>query len=108
MTKGILLFLSLVIASACGSARNAPSAARAELAPIGALRAGLIFSNQVLVTRDPVTGELRVVTINLGKALAARLIGTDPLRPNPVRVQFLQPLGQLGYIEGQKSGSSNP
>ena len=28
-------------------------------------------------------------------------IGTDPDRPNPVWVQFLRQLGELGYVEGQ-------
>ena len=28
-------------------------------------------------------------------------IGTDPDRPNPVWVQFLKQLGELGYVEGQ-------
>ena len=50
-----------------------PPAARAELVPTAKLRVGLILSNQVLVTKDPGSGELRGVTINLGKALAQRL-----------------------------------
>ncbi len=28
-------------------------------------------------------------------------IGTDPVKPNPLWVAFLDRLGQLGYIEGQ-------
>ncbi len=28
-------------------------------------------------------------------------IGTDPDKPNPVWVQFLKQLGELGYVEGQ-------
>jgi putative ABC transport system substrate-binding protein len=28
-------------------------------------------------------------------------IGTDPVKPNPVWVQFLQQLGELGYVEGR-------
>ena len=59
--------------SACASLPTVPPAARAELAPTGKLRVGLILSNQVLVTKDPSTGELRGVTIHLGKALAQRL-----------------------------------
>ncbi len=73
MIKKLLLLSSLVIATACVSAPSAPPAARADLAPTGTLRAGLILSNQVLVSRDPVTGEFRGVTISLGKALAERL-----------------------------------
>lgn len=50
-----------------------PPAARSELAPTGKLRVGLILSNEVLVSKDPTTGELRGVTVSLGKALASQL-----------------------------------
>jgi len=65
--------LALLLVAGCASAPSVPPAARAELSPTGKLRVGLILSNQVLVTKDPSTGELRGVTINLGKALAQRL-----------------------------------
>jgi len=68
-----LIALALVLVSGCVSAPSVPPAARAELGPTGKLRVGLILSNQVLVSKDPGTGELRGVTINLGKALAQRL-----------------------------------
>jgi polar amino acid transport system substrate-binding protein len=65
--------LALLLVGGCASAPSVPPAARAELASTGKLRVGLILSNQVLVTKDPSTGELRGVTVNLGKALAQRL-----------------------------------
>lgn len=65
--------LALLLVAGCASAPSVPPAARAELAPMGKLRVGLILSNQVLVTKDTGTGELRGVTVNLGKALAQRL-----------------------------------
>jgi len=72
-TWGAIL-LALLLVAGCASAPSIPSpAARAELASTGKLRVGLILSNQVLVTKDPDTGELRGVTINLGRALAQRL-----------------------------------
>jgi polar amino acid transport system substrate-binding protein len=68
------IVLALLLVAGCASAPSVPSeAARAELASTGKLRVGLILSNQVLVTKDPGSGELRGVTINLGKALAQRL-----------------------------------
>jgi len=69
----------------CASVQNVPPSLRAELAPTGKLRVGLILSNQVLVTKDPQTGELRGVTITLGKALANRLgVPFEPVGyPNP-------------------------
>ena len=69
----VSIALALVLVAGCASVPSVPAAARAELAPTGKLRVGLILSNQVLVTKDPSTGELRGVTINLGKALAQRL-----------------------------------
>jgi polar amino acid transport system substrate-binding protein len=68
-----LIALAVVLLSGCASAPTVPPAARAELVPTGKLRVGLILSNQVLVTKDSSSGELRGVTINLGKALAQRL-----------------------------------
>lgn len=65
--------LALLLVAGCASTPSVPPAARAELASTGKLRVGLILSNQVLVTKDPSTGELHGVTVNLGKALAHRL-----------------------------------
>ena len=69
----VLIALAVVLGSGCVSAPSVPPAARAELTPTGKLRVGLILSNQVLVSKDPSTGELRGVTVNLGKVLAQRL-----------------------------------
>ncbi len=68
-----LIALAVVLFSGCASAPTVLPAARAELVPTGKLRAGLILSNQVLVTKDSSSGELRGITIDLGKALAERL-----------------------------------
>ena len=57
----------------CASTPTVSPTARNELAPTGTLRVGLILSNQVLVTKDAQTGELRGVTVALGKALAQRI-----------------------------------
>lgn len=62
-----------LLVGGCASAPTVPAAARTELAPTEKLRIGLILSNQVLVTKDPDSGELRGVTVSLGEALAKRL-----------------------------------
>jgi polar amino acid transport system substrate-binding protein len=69
----------------CASAPKAPPAVRNELVATGKLRVGLILSNQVLVAKDPKTGELSGVTVSLGKALAERLgVPFEPVGyPNP-------------------------
>src|SRR2546430_11075857 len=68
-----LIGLASVVISGCVSTPIVPAAARAELAPTGKLRVGLILSNEVLVSKDSSTGQLSGVTIDLGKALAKRL-----------------------------------
>jgi polar amino acid transport system substrate-binding protein len=73
LSAWLLIALVVVLISSCASVAPVPPAARAELMPTGKLRVGLILSNQVLVTKDSSSGELRGVTINLGKALAQRL-----------------------------------
>ncbi len=68
-----LVALGLLVMLTAPLAAEAQPTACASLTPTGTLRAGLILSNQVLVSRDPVTSDLRGVTISLGKALAERL-----------------------------------
>jgi len=45
----------------------------AELAPSGKLRAAINFGNAVLATRDPATDEPRGVSVDLARALGARI-----------------------------------
>lgn len=90
-----VIALAFVLFSGCASAPTVSPAARAELAPTGKLRVGLILSNQVLVTKDSSSGELRGVTINLGEALAHRL-----------GVQF-EPVGYANPAALVKSFGSN-
>jgi polar amino acid transport system substrate-binding protein len=52
----------------------APDAARAELAPTGALRAGMNLSNTLFTTQDAATGELEGVSVDLMRELASRLV----------------------------------
>ena len=49
------------------------SSLRSDLAPSGTLRIGINYGNPVLATRDPVTGELRGVAVELGRELGRRL-----------------------------------
>lgn len=81
--QAVVLAFSLVVG--CASVQHVPLAARSGLVPTGKLRVGLILSNQVLVSKDPQTGELRGVTIVLGNALAKRLgVPFEPVGyPNP-------------------------
>jgi polar amino acid transport system substrate-binding protein len=55
------------------SSMTVPDAVRTELAPTGTLRAGINHGNPILAQKDPATGELRGVTVDLSRELAARL-----------------------------------
>ena len=68
--------------AACATS-SPPPAVRSELAPTGTLRAGINYGNVVLATKDPKTGELNGVHVDLARELARRagvaidLIGYD-------------------------------
>jgi polar amino acid transport system substrate-binding protein len=71
--RNLLLALVVVLAGACASAPNAPSAARADLAPTGKLRAVINVGNPILAGKDAATGEARGVSVDLARELARRL-----------------------------------
>lgn len=57
----------------CSTSPAVPAAARSELAPTGTLRAGMNLSNTLFTTKDPATGQLRGVAVDLMRELGARL-----------------------------------
>jgi polar amino acid transport system substrate-binding protein len=67
-----LVFASLLLA-ACATTPPAPPAARAELAPAGKLRAGINLGNGVVATRDPASGQVRGIAVNVARELGRRL-----------------------------------
>jgi polar amino acid transport system substrate-binding protein len=73
LARWIVVIAMVAVWPASVSMSGVPSALPSELAPTGKVRVGLILSYQVLGTKDPATGELRGVTISLGKALATRV-----------------------------------
>ena len=68
----IAFILGMCIAQAA-VAQEASVAVRSELAPGGSLRVGLNLTNTTTVTKDPNTGELRGVAVDLSRALADAL-----------------------------------
>jgi len=55
------------------STPEVPTAARAELTSTGTLRAGINYGNVILARKDPASGELSGVAIDLARELAKRL-----------------------------------
>ena len=60
-----------------------------QVAPTGHLRIAVNVGNPVLAVKDPATGEIRGVTVDLGRALAAKL--AVPVAPSVPRRQYLAP-----------------
>lgn len=74
MLNRITFICTLMMCSAaCTSSPNLSDTPAARLAPSGTLRAGINLGNPVLAVRDPATGELRGVAIDVARELAARI-----------------------------------
>jgi polar amino acid transport system substrate-binding protein len=52
---------------------NISAAVRSDLAPTSKLRVGINYGNPVLATRDPSSGDLRGVAVDLGRELGQRV-----------------------------------
>lgn len=77
MIRASTLVFAAALSAGCGGMPAAPSAvpaaALAELAPQGKLRAGMNLSNNLFTGKDPASGELRGVSVDLMRELASRL-----------------------------------
>ena len=70
----IAVSLALLLFSGCAGVRTAPTPEeRQALAPGGKLRVGLYLGNPISAVRDPASGELKGLGIDLGKEFAQRL-----------------------------------
>ena len=72
MTRSCLLlsFITIVLAACAGPALSPE--ARTELAPTGKVRVAVNHGNVILARRNPATGDLTGVTVDLGLALGRR------------------------------------
>mgnify|MGYP001335217272 CR=1 FL=1 len=73
MNRIAVAFACLPFLASCASIPSVPPQVRADLSPTGKLRAGINYANAVIATRDPATGELRGVSVDLVRELARRL-----------------------------------
>jgi polar amino acid transport system substrate-binding protein len=69
----ILLAVAAVLLMTACATSHVPEAVRKELAPTGQLRAGMNLSNTLFTTKDPSSGELRGVAVDIMRELGARL-----------------------------------
>jgi polar amino acid transport system substrate-binding protein len=73
MLKSLSVALTALLIAGCATSPRVPDAARSELASTGKLRAGMNLGNTLFTTKDPATGELRGVSVDLMRELASRL-----------------------------------
>lgn len=73
MFKFAIGLLNLVVVAAFATAPQVPQAARSELAPTGKLRAGINLGNVLLATKDPGTGDVRGVAVDLAREIGRRV-----------------------------------
>jgi len=73
MFRSFAALLAPLLIVGCATSPRVPDAARSELAPTGKLRAGMNLGNTLFTTKDPATGELRGVSVDVMRELALRL-----------------------------------
>ena len=73
MFRSWLTLLAVMLMTSCATPSTVPAAARAELAPTGKLRAAVNLGNALFMTKDAASGELRGVSVDVMRRLAARL-----------------------------------
>ena len=66
-------FVAALLLAACAAAPAPRTDARNELTPNGAMRVAINHGNPVLARKDPSTGELRGVTVDLAQVLGRRI-----------------------------------
>jgi polar amino acid transport system substrate-binding protein len=90
----VLAIQTLWLLAGAGAARAQRGAA--AVAPTGQLRVALNVGNPVLAVKDPATGEVRGVTIDLSRALAAKL---------GVPVALVEYANVARIVDGARSGT---
>lgn len=80
MIRAILTAMTLSVAVSMGAQTPSPEAVR-QLAPGGTLKASINYGNALLAQRDPATGELSGVSVDLARELGRRAGVTVQLVP---------------------------
>jgi polar amino acid transport system substrate-binding protein len=73
MLKLFAAAMAVLSMTGCATSPAVPAAARSELAPTGTLRAGMNLSNTLFTKKDPASGELRGVAVDVMRELGSRL-----------------------------------
>ena len=73
LARSFSTFILAAAIAACATGPRVSPEARDEIARTGKVRAAINYGNPVLARKDPATGELRGVTVDLSRELARRL-----------------------------------
>jgi polar amino acid transport system substrate-binding protein len=87
---------ALILVAGVNAAAQVTPALRTEFAPTGVLRAGINYGNVVLARRDPSSGELTGVAVDLARELGRRLGLEVQLVPYPAAGQMTDDLAKNG------------
>ena len=69
----LVVGLVCILLGWCSCSPAIAPAVRSDLAPTGKLRAGINYANSIIATKDPVSGELRGVSVDLLREIAQRI-----------------------------------
>ena len=72
MVRVGIALCSICFLSSCASPPMIPAAALADLAPTGKVRVGIMYTNPVTALKDPATGQLIGIAVDLARELGRR------------------------------------
>jgi len=73
MFRSAIAIIGLVLLSSCATAPQVTPAARADLAPSGKMRVGINYGNALFARKDPNTGEMSGIAVDLAREFGRRL-----------------------------------
>ena len=73
MFRSVIATIGLVLLSSCAMAPQVTPAMRADLAPSGKMRVGINYGNALFARKDPGTGEMSGIVVDLAREFGRRI-----------------------------------
>ena len=106
MSRLAIVVPLVALLTSCASPSMIPTAAVAELAPTGKVRAAINFGNPILATKDPATGEARGVSVDLARELKHATLVRAPTSPEVVDFFVARKLDVAAGVKQQLEGDA--